>query len=294
MPETPMLTGSELKKLRNNMSGRRKLKSEILLLLLVLLPVTNACSGEKKEEKQQKVCKVWIIGDSTVANYALEKDYPSKRFPITGWGQVFQPFLAKDSLGLVDHLIDADSVVVDDRAKGGRSTRTFFQEGRWREVYNQIQPGDLVLMQFGHNDASKNKPARYVNLQGYAEFLRLFVNQTREKGGKPILITPVARNYPWVDGHLENVHGGYPDAMKEVAKELHVNLIDLNQRSMDFFSRKGKDYVTENYFMNLPAGVYEAYPDGRHDNTHFQPAGAKEVARMVFDGLKQLNSNKLN
>jgi lysophospholipase L1-like esterase len=63
---------------------------------------------------------------------------------------------------------------------------------------------------------------------------------------------------------------------------------------MDFFSRKGKDYVTENYFMNLPAGVYEAYPDGQHDNTHFQPAGAKKVARMVFEGLKQINSNKLN
>ena len=277
------------------MQGRsRILKVEILLLLLVLLPVTNSCTGKKKGEKQRKICKVWIIGDSTVANYALEDDYSSKRFPITGWGQVFQPFLAKDSLKLVGHLINADSVVVDDRAKGGRSTRTFFQEGRWREVYNQIKPGDLVLMQFGHNDAAENKPERYVNLQGYAEFLRLFINQTREKSGIPVLITPVARNYPWVDGHLENVHGGYPDAMKEVAKELHVALIDLNQMSMDFFSRKGKDYVTENYFMNLPADVYEAYPDGQHDNTHFQPAGAKEVARLVFDGMKQINSNKLN
>ena len=102
------------------MQGRsRILKVEILLLLLVLLPVTNSCTGKKKEEKQRKICKVWIIGDSTVANYALEDDYSSKRFPITGWGQVFQPFLAKDSLKLVGHLINADSVVVDDRAKGG-------------------------------------------------------------------------------------------------------------------------------------------------------------------------------
>lgn len=276
------------------MPGKRKLKFEILVLLLVLLPVTNACSGKKKRVKKGKIRTVWIIGDSTVANYALEKDYSNKRFPITGWGQVFQPFMAKDSLKKVDHLIDADSVVVDDRAKGGRSTRTFFQEGRWREVYSQIQPGDLVLIQFGHNDAAKNKPERYVNLQGYAEFLRLFVNQTREKGGTPILITPVARNYPWVDGHLENVHGDYPDVMKEISKDLHVDLIDLNQRSMDFFSRKGEGYVTKNYFMNLPAGIYRAYPDGQDDNTHFQPAGAREVARMVFDGLKQVSNNKLN
>jgi len=246
----------------------------------------------KNEGRQQKITKVWLIGDSTVADYTLEDDYQAKRLPLAGWGQVFQPFWVKDSLALVKGWVAADSVVVDDRAKGGRSTRTFFQEGRWCEVYLQLQPGDLVLIQFGHNDAAENKPERYVNEEGYQEFLRLFVTQTREKGGQPILITPVARNYPWIDGKLQNVHGNYPEAMKAVARDLDVPLIDLNALSMEYFSMKGEEYVTENYFMNLPAGVYKAYPDGQQDNTHFQPAGAIAVAGLVFNELKKTQKNK--
>ena len=141
-------------------------------------------------------------------------------------------------------------------------------------------------MQFGHNDAAKNKPERYVNNQGYKEFLRLFVSQTREKKATPIILTPVCRNYPWEEGHLQNVHGEYPQAALDVADEMDVYFIDLNQLSMDAFSRKGRDYVTEHYFMNLPPGKYEAYPDGQSDNTHFQPEGAKAVAELVFDAMK--------
>ena len=205
-------------------------------------------------------------------------------------GEVFQQFFVKDSLKLVDQLIGADSVVVDDRAKGGRSTRTFFQEGRWRALYNDLKPGDLVLIQFGHNDAAVDKTERYVNEEGYKEFLRLYVYQTREKGATPILLTPVARNYPWENDHLQNVHGNYPAAVKEVAAEMNVMLIDLNQLSMDYFSAKGKDYVSGNYFMNLPAATYEAYPEGQNDNTHFQPEGAKAVAQLVFNALKNLEN----
>ena len=265
----------------------RYTKLGCLILFFGLAPILISCSATK-EEPEEKINTVWLIGDSTMANYALEENYQSNRYPITGWGQVFQPFLAKDSLAQISHLVQADSLIVDDRARGGRSTRTFFQEGRWRNVYNEMQPGDLVLIQFGHNDAAESKTERYVDEEGYQEFLRLFVHQTREKGGIPILLTPVARNYPWENGHLENVHGDYPNAMKAVAAELDVLLIDLNQRSMDHFSELGKDYVSANYFMNLPAGVYEAYPEGQDDNTHFQPEGAKAVARLVFEGLKNI------
>jgi len=84
------------------------------------------------------------------------------------------------------------------------------------------------------------------------------------------------------------VHGEYPDAVKQVAKELNVRLIDLTQLSCDFFTSKGREYVAGHYFMNLPAGAFEAYPNGQKDNTHFQPEGAVEVARLVFDALKGL------
>ena len=239
---------------------------------------------------QKDPVKIYLIGDSTMADYSLYEgeDYMKDRYPLTGWGQVFQPFMNSDSLPKLRHLIKADSAIVLDKARGGRSTRTFFEEGRWAEVHNALQKGDLVLIQFGHNDASENKPERYVNIQGYKEYLRLYVNQAREKGAKPVLLTPVNRNYPWKDGRLSNVHGEYPAAVKEVAAELNVPLIDLTQRSIDFFSAKGKDYVTEYYFMNLPAGKYEAYPEGQNDNTHFQPEGAREVARLVYEGLQDL------
>ena len=151
-------------------------------------------------DKSKSRTTVYLIGDSTMADYANNyeegKDYMKTRYPVTGWGQVFQQFLVKDSLKQINKLIKTDSVFVDDRARGGRSTRTFFQEGRWRAVYENLKKDDLVLMQFGHNDAAEDKPERYVNIEGYKEFLRLFIEQTRAKGAKPIILTPVARNFP--------------------------------------------------------------------------------------------------
>lgn len=242
--------------------------------------------------KPKKITTVYLIGDSTMADYANNyepgKDYMKVRYPVTGWGQVFQSFMNSDSLSKVKNIIKTDSVFVDDRARGGRSTRTFFQEGRWRAVYENLKKGDIVIMQFGHNDAAKDKTERYVDIEGYKEFLRLFVSQTREKGATPIILTPVARNFPWKDDVLNDVHGEYDKAPKDVAAEMQVDLIDLNKASRDFFTKKGKDFVSENYFMNLPAGKYEAYPEGQNDNTHFQTAGAIEVSRLVFEELQKI------
>jgi len=238
---------------------------------------------------KSKVTTIYLIGDSTVADYSLEEDYQTKKFPQVGWGQVLQPFFQKDSLKLVKNIIgSAQEVKVDDRAKGGRSTRTFFQEGRWASVYKSLQKGDVVMMQFGHNDGAVDKTERYVNIEGYKEFLRLFINQTKEKGATPIVLTPVARNYPWKDGKLTNVHGEYPQAALDVAKELNVKYIDLNTLSMQFFSSKGQEYVSANYFMNFEAGKFPAFPEGQKDNTHFQTQGGIEVARLVFNAMKKL------
>ena len=247
---------------------------------------------------QQEHVTVYLIGDSTMADYSNNydegKDYMKTRYPITGWGQVFQQFMSSDSLQKVRGIVKADSVIVKDRARGGRSTRTFFQEGRWRSVYEALEKDDIVLMQFGHNDASESKTERYVDVEGYKEFLRLFVTQTRQKEAYPVILTPVARNYPWENGQLQNVHGEYDQAAKDIAKELDVLFVDLNKRSMEHFSEMGKEYVTNKYFMNLPAGLYEAYPDGQSDNTHFQPEGATAVARLVFEGMQKLRTKTQN
>lgn len=260
----------------------------------ILTAFTAVNPGESGASGGKKITKVWLIGDSTVADYSLERDYREKRYPIMGWGQVFQKFMLSDSLPLVRNLIRSDSVVVEDRAVGGRSTRSFFEEGRWSEVRSQLSRGDIVIIQFGHNDASVNKGERYTSLPGYREFLRLYVSQSLEKGAIPVLVTPVARNYPWNDGILGNTHGDYPAAMKEVAGQTGACFIDLNSLSRDFFTRKGRDYVTLTYFMNLPPGLYEAWPDGSSDNTHFQPAGAYAVAQLVFSAMKELRPDKIS
>lgn len=264
-----------------------------LLVVLLLSGCSSQSSVQKTTAKRdKKVTHIYLIGDSTVADYTgdyeLGKDYMKVRYPITGWGQVFQPFFEKDSLPNLKPGITADSVAVIDRAHGGRSTRTFFQEGRWRYVYEHLKPGDYVLMQFGHNNSSEKHTERYVNIEGYKEFLRLFVSQTKQKGANPIILTPVARNYPWKDGKLQNVHGEYWQAPIDVAQEMNVPYIDLNKLSMEYFTRKGEDFTTNHYFMNFPENTYEAYPKGQKDNTHFQPEGAKAVASLVYQEFKKI------
>jgi len=238
--------------------------------------------------KEPKVATLWMIGDSTMTDYAnYGEDYMKERYPQVGWGQALPDFLVPDSLKTIN-IFAVDSIILQNKARGGRSSRSFFEEGRWREIYDQLKKGDFVIIQFGHNDSSISKGERYVALPGYKEFLRLYVSQTREKGATPILITSVCRNYPWEGDVLGNSHGDYPQAMREVAEELNVHLIDLTEASANHFTQKGRDYVTVNYFMNLPEGKYEAYPEGLSDNTHFQPQGALEVARLVFEGIKRL------
>ncbi|UTF59476.1 rhamnogalacturonan acetylesterase [Gilvimarinus sp. DA14] len=236
-------------------------------------------------ENTSQITHIYIASDSTAADHTLNDDYWENRHPVTGWAQKLEPLVNGENLKALAPLIDAEKVQVINRARGGRSTRTFFEEGRWRRVYRDLNPGDLVLIQFGHNDAAVEKTERYVTPEGYREYLRLFIAQTRERGAYPILMTPVARNYPWEDGKLINNHGEYTIAVKEIALETGTPWIDLLARSKAFFTDKGKDYTSANYFMNLPAGEFPAYPDGQDDNTHFQPEGAEEVAKLVYRGL---------
>lgn len=262
--------------------------NNVLMLIFFSFIALSACATYPGPAQ---ITRIYLAADSTVADHRLNKDYVSHRYPITGWGQEFQAFMAGDNLAKVKHLIHADSVEVINKARGGRSTRTFFEEGRWNEIYRSLQPNDLVLIQFGHNDASVEKHERYVNLAGYQQYLRLYVEQIRAKKALPILITPVNRNYPWENAQLGNSHGDYPQAMRDVAQEMDVLLIDLSQISRDFFSAKGKQFVSETYFMNLPVGAFPAYPNGLNDNTHFQPAGAREVARLVFEAMQNLRAH---
>lgn len=264
------------------------MKITTVFLFAASLVFLQACSSSPKASTTH----LYIASDSTATDYSSEPDYPQTRYPQMGWGQVFQPLFTAESLPRLKNLQLAKQVKVEPKAKGGRSTRSFFEEGRWREIVEALQPGDIVLIQFGHNDQSKEKVERYTPVEGYKEYLRLYVDQVRAKKARPILITSVNRNYPWVDGKLHNSHGDYPQAMKDIAAEKNVDLIDLTQLSIDHFTAKGQDYVSSHYFMHLAKGEYPGYPEGLNDNTHFKPEGAEAVAKLVFEALTKLPARK--
>lgn len=262
----------------------------------LMISAQNAQDNQKERivtpSTNKNTTNIFLAGDSTLTDYTLEGDYQAKRYPQQGWGGVFQEFFVVDSLKTIKSSPLAKNVLVVDKAKGGRSTRTFFQEGRWRYIFENLKAKDFVLIQFGHNDESEKKVDRYVDVPGYKEYLRLYIHQAREKGATPILVTPVSRNYPWKDGILGDSHPEYSKAMMEVGQEQKVAIIDLNKLSREFLTKKGQDFVTNNYFMNLPPGKFEAYPNGQKDDTHFQPEGAKAIAQLVYNEFKKIVAKK--
>ncbi len=203
---------------------------------------------------------VHLMGDSTMA----EKDLP-KAGQERGWGMMLQNFL------------DPGQVQVVNYAQNGRSTKSFIDLGLWDKVYNAVQPGDYVFIQFGHNDAKKEDPARYAAPWGaYQENLRRFVDGVREKGGIPVLLTPVARRW-FKGGRLDrNCHTDYPAAMKAVAAEKDVTLLDITTATLDWVESLG-DEASKAYFM---------ISTGKDDNTHLVPCGARKVTEMVCDGIR--------
>lgn len=217
--------------------------------------------------------RIYIIGDSTVATYNTS-DYP-----MTGWGQVLSLFL------------EAEKVEVVNKAIGGRSSRTFYEEGRWAEVAALLDSSDYVFVQFGHNDRDWSKPERYTDTAAYKDYLRIYVNGTREKGAIPVLVSPMVMN-AWSGNLLRNVftegENDYRGAMLEVAEELDALFVDLNMESWELVDSLGLEYATYFIYMGLEPGEYPNYPDGRSDGTHFQEMGALQMARLVVEGISEL------
>lgn len=175
-----------------------------LLLFALLLLSANIARADPH--------RIFIAGDSTAAEYGAE------RAPQAGWGQMLQEWF------------DPAQWQVRNHAKGGRSTRSFIAEGRLDAIAKDIQAGDVLLIQFGHNDAKHEDPTRYTDPQGdYQQFLRSYIAAARDKGATPILITPAARLL-YDFGALLDTHGRYTLAMQQLAAQEHVGLIDLNAR----------------------------------------------------------------
>ena len=230
-----------------------------LLAFLLLAPATAPA---------QEPVTVFLAGDSTMAP-KLE----TKR-PETGWGEQLQK------------RFDQKSVRVDNHAMNGRSTRTFISEGRWQALVDKVKPGDYVLIQFGHNDESKEKVDRYTPPDDFRHNLERFVAEVRAKKATPVLLTPVMRRRFDKEGKFYDVHGEYPDLTRRVAAEQQVVLIDMHRMSEKVLVKYGPE-ESRKLFLQLKAGENPNYPKGVEDNTHFSPLGADIMAALAVDGLRE-------
>lgn len=210
-----------------------------------------------------------MAGDSTMAIKEV------KAYPETGWGMPFAYFF--DS-----------TVTVDNRAKNGRSTRTFISEGLWQKLIDDVQADDYVFIQFGHNDESKEKTDRYTTPDEYKANLIRFITETRNKKAIPVLLTPVTRRQFDSTGHIKETHLVYSLLVREVAKAQNVPLIDMDDKSKALLQKFGPEN-SKLLFMQLEPGEHPNYPDGRNDNTHFNELGARKIAQLALAGIKELH-----
>ncbi|GAA3663323.1 rhamnogalacturonan acetylesterase [Lentzea roselyniae] len=211
--------------------------------------------------------QVFVAGDSTASTYT------SSQAPRAGWGQALPVFLTPNA-------------VVVNEALSGASSKSFVDLGRLDHILARIKRNDHLLISFGHNDEKKEDPARYTEPSTtYKSYLSQFIDRSRAKGAKPVLVTSVERRRFSSAGTITPTHGAYPAAMRELAAAKRVRLIDLTASSTALFNRVGVE-GTKKYFMHLKAGQYPNYPNGVEDNTHFQAAGAIEVARLVATALR--------
>jgi lysophospholipase L1-like esterase len=227
----------------------------ILLLMSFIAP-----------EPRKKIT-VWLAGDSTMSIKEI------KAYPETGWGMPFAYFF--DS-----------TVSIKNIAKNGRSTKTFISEKLWDNIEKNLQEGDYVFIQFGHNDESKEKVERYTTPEEYKANLVKFITETRAKKGIPILVTPVSRR-KFKDTVQIETHEIYTKLVKEVAAIQNVPMIDLDAKSIQLYQKLGVEN-SKLLFMQLKAGEHPNYPDGRDDNTHFNELGARLIAEIVLQAIRDL------
>ncbi|WP_462409504.1 rhamnogalacturonan acetylesterase [Neobacillus sp. Marseille-QA0830] len=204
--------------------------------------------------------KIFLAADSTVQRYDVTEKNQG------GWGEFLQNYFT-------------DEVEVANHAIGGRSSKTFIEEGRLDKIAEEIKTGDYLFIQMGHNDATKSKPERYTEpFTTYKEYLKEYVEVAKRCQAEPVLITPVARLH-LENGSFINDFPEYCQAMKEIARNENVALIDLMEKSLKLFENIGYEEALA-YFMVSVNGT---------DYTHFTKTGANQMARLVVEGVKELN-----
>ncbi len=206
--------------------------------------------------------RLFVAGDSTAQTYDPENTI------MHGWAQDLQPLFNADSLVIVNHAI------------GGRSSGTFITEGRWQKIVEDLQPGDWVVIQFGHNDTSPN-PQRYVAPEQYKANLERMCRESRERGAHPMILTSIVMR-TWFDGRLEdrrNHFQEYIQLARDAAKEMDVPLVDMNVLTSALVMYLG-DEASKALYFHVKAGDHPKITADRIDDTHLREAGAVAYAHL--------------
>jgi lysophospholipase L1-like esterase len=214
---------------------------------------------------EKKKVKIFIAGDST----ASIKDI--KAYPETGWGMPFVYFW--DS-----------TVTVVNKAKNGRSTKSFKNEGLWKQIMDESSEGDYIFIQFGHNDEVPTKS----NATTEPEFknnLKQYIAEARSKKAIPVLLTSMARRSFDSTGKIKGTHDVYAQITRDAAKEENVVLFDMDKRTQQLYQQFGVEN-SKLLFLQLKPGEHPNHPAGKEDNTHFSEMGARLVAQLVLQEIK--------
>jgi lysophospholipase L1-like esterase len=209
-----------------------------------------------------------LVGDSTLS------DKKPTAFPETGWGQALRTLLE-------------GRAVVHNHAANGRSSKSFRAEGRWEPVLEALREGDVLVLQFGHNDQKIDSPERYAEAwSDYRDNLREYALEARARGATVILATSIRRRHWTQQGFFAPTLDSYPAATRQLASEIEAVLVDLNALTARALEALGPE-ASRDWFLHLPGGRYPSASEDKVDNTHLSPFGAESVARLFLAELRR-------
>lgn len=207
---------------------------------------------------------IYLTGDSTVVDAQYE--------PWASWGQMLPYFFVPNE------------VVIANYAESGETLKAFEDRHRIDKIRNKIKSGDYLFIQFGHNDQKAGNSTK----SGYRKRLREWILKARELGAIPVLVTSMNRRVFDANNKIVNTLDDFPDAMREIAKEENVDLIDLNALSKTLFEAMGPE-KSKRAFVHYPANAYPNQPTALADDTHFNTYGAYELAKCVVKSIVDQN-----
>ena len=201
---------------------------------------------------------IFLAGNSTVTDQDNE--------PWASWGQMLPAFLNPN-------------VTVANHAQSGLTLISFKYQNRLKKIVSVMKPGDYLFIEFTHNDQKPGK-CHVEPYTTYQDELRYFANEAKKKGGIPVFVTSTNRRRFDEQGHLKNTLDDYPDAMRQLAKEEGIMLIDLTARTKELYEALGVE-ASKHVFVHYPANTFPGQTKALADNTHFSTYGAYELAKCV-------------